>query len=164
MLPDLKAGPEVLFMRSAALVVAEAISKEQGASLAGCTETQLLASLDDPDIARAVDAEVSRMRLSGDLASLKAARLTDTMLDKLLSTPDEEINVSLAMRLAELGLKFREKPTAAGKQEAHKARVVILKDGDPDLRPDPDGGFLLTIDMRSKRTQTVQHEEISDAE
>lgn len=162
MLPDLKAGPEALFMRNAALVVAEAIPKEQGAYFAGCTVAQLLASLDDPDIARAVDAEVSRMRLSGDLASLKAARLTDTMLDKLLSTPDEEINVSLAMRLAELGLKFREKATTAGKQEAHQARVVILKDGDPDLRPDPDGGFLLTIDMRNKRTQTIQHGEISD--
>lgn len=164
MLPDLKAAPEVLFMRSAALVVAEAIPLEQGAHFAGCTVGQFLTSLDDSDIARAVDAEVSRLRLSGDLASLKAARLTDNMLDKLLSTPDEEINISLAMRLAELGLKFREKATTAGKPEAHKARVVILRDGDPDLRPDPDGGFMLTIDMRSKRTQTVQHEAISDAE
>lgn len=165
MLPDnTKATPETSFLRSAALVVSESIPLEQGAYFAGCTVDALLGALADPDIARAVDAEATRLRYSGELAGLKAAKLTDNMLDKLLATPDEEISTGLAMKLAELGLKFREKAAPEQKASANRGHIYILKGDDPDPPEDPDSIYTLVIDLRDKkRTRTVEHEDISDA-
>ena len=167
MLPNTSKGsPESLFIRIAALVVSSTIPVEQGAYFARCTVDELLGYMDDPTIAFAVDAEVTRMQQSGELAGLKAAKLTDIMLDKLLATPNEEISTSLAMKLAELGLKFREKATSNDKPATPNARVIVLKDGDPDPVPNHDGGFVLTIDLRNKlkATHPIDHEDISDAE
>lgn len=167
MLPNsTRATPEALFIRSAALVVSATIPLEQGAYFANCTVAELLGALDDPAIAQAVDAEVTRLQHSGELAGLKAAKLTDIMLDKLLATPSEEISTSLAMKLAELGLKFRERTTTTAKPESPKATLIILRDGDPDHKPNSDGGFELVIDLRNKlkTARTIEHEGVTDAE
>ena len=165
-MPDTaKATPEARFLHSAALVVTEAITLEQGAIYAGCTPANLLAALDDADVANAVDAEATRLRYSGDLANLKAARLTDNMLDKLLATPDEEISTSLAMKLAELGLKFREKTAPEQKIQPSKGHIYVLKGDDPDPPEDPDSIYTLVIDLRDKkRTRTIEHGDITDAQ
>lgn len=166
MLPDTtKATTEASFLRSAALVVSEAIPLAQGAYFAGCTPDALLGALADPDIARAVDAEATRLRYSGELAGLKAAKLTDNMLDKLLATPEEEISTSLAMKLAELGLKFREKAAPEQKASANRGHIYVLKGNDPDPPHDPDATFTYIIDLRDEKpTRTIEHEDITDAE
>lgn len=166
MLPDTaKATPEASFLRSAALVVSGAIPLEQGAYFAGCSVKSLLGALADSDIARAVDAEATRLRLSGELAGLKAAKLTDNMLDRLLATPDEEISTGLAMKLAELGLKFREKAAPEQKNSANRGHIYVLKGNDPDPPHDPDSPFTYVIDLRDKNpTRTIEHEGLSDAE
>lgn len=166
MLPDTnKATPEASFLRSAALVVSETIPLEQGAYFAGCSVEALLGALADSDIARAVDAEVARLQFSGDLAGMKAAKLTDNMLDKLLATPEEEISTSLAMKLAELGLKFREKAAPEQKTSANRGHIYVLKGNDPDPPHDPESPFTYIIDLRDKKpTRTIEHEDIGDAE
>lgn len=166
MLPDTtKTTNEGSFLRSAALVVSEAIPLEQGAYFAGCTADALLSALADPDIARVVDAEANRLRYSGDLAVIKAAKLTDNMLDKLLATPDEEISTGLAMKLAELGLKFREKAAPEQTKSTNRGHIYVLKGNDPDPPHDPDAPFTYVIDLRDKRpTRTIEHEDINDAE
>lgn len=88
MLPEkAKATPEGRFLHCAALATAELISPEQAARFIGTTEEAFLTALGDSDIAAAVDTEVLRLRYSGEIANLKAAKLTDSMLDKLLGTP-----------------------------------------------------------------------------
>lgn len=167
MLPDIhKSTPEKRFLHAAALVVSETIAIEQGALYAGCTVSALVDALHDPEVVQAVEAEVTRLRYSGDLATLKAARLTDSMLEKLLATPIEELSTGTAMKLAELGLRFREKSAADSKTQTLNAKVLILKDGDPDPLPDPDAKFVLTIDLRNKLkpVRMINHEGVSDAE
>ncbi len=166
MLPDkVKATPEGRFLHSAALVVAEAIPIEQGAYFAGCSVAELIEALGDPDIAAAVDAEVARLRFSGYLSSLKAARLTDSMLDKLLATPSDEMSTGLAMKLAELGLKFREKAVPAARPEAPKAEILIHHEGDPEPEPVNDGRYRVVIRLRNPKTsRVVNHEGVTDAE
>lgn len=166
MLPDTaKATPEARFMHSAALAVSETITWEQAAYFSGCSVEELLGALDDPAIGRAVDAEVARLRLSGDLASIKAARLTDSMLDKLLATPDEEISTGLAMKLAELGLKFREKAAPEAKAEAPKAEILIWHEGDPEPAPVNDDRYRVIIRLKNlKPARVIDHEDVTDAE
>lgn len=166
MLPDTaKATPEVRFMHSAALAVSETITWEQAAYFAGCSVEELLEALDDPAIARAVDAEVARLRLSGDLASIKAARLTDVMLDKLLATPIEEISAGLAMKLAELGLRFKEKATSDTKTETPKAEILIWHEGEPEPAPVNDDRYRVIIRLKNpKPARVIDHEDVTDAE
>lgn len=166
MLPDTtKTSPDGRFLNSAALVVAEAIQPEQGAYLAGCSVAELIEALGDPDIAEAVDAEVVRLRYSGDLANLKAAKLTDAMLDKLLATPSDEISTGLAMKLAELGLKFREKSAPEAKLQATKTRTFILTGNDPDPPEDPEATLTYIIDLRDKHpARVIDHKGVTDAE
>lgn len=166
MLPNKsKATLEGRFLHSLALVVAEAIQPEQGAYFAGCSVAELIEALGDPDIAAAVDAEVARLRYSGELSSLKAAKLTDSILDKLLATPSDEISTGLAMKLAELGLKFREKATSEAKPEAPKAEILIHHEGDPEPEPVNDGRYRVVIRLRNpKPARTIDHESVTDAE
>lgn len=166
MLPDItKATPEGRIIPVLALVVTDALTQEQGAVYIGCTPAELVAALDDPNIANAVDAEATRLRYSGDLANLKASRLTDSMLDKLLATPPEEISTGLAMKLAELGLKFREKAAPEAKPETPKMDVVIWHDGDPEPEPANDNRNRVTIRLKKlKPARTIEHEGASDAE
>lgn len=166
MLPiNAKAKPEARFIHSAALVVTDILTLEQGAVYAGCTPSKLISALDDSDVAQAVDAEVTRLRYSGDLANIKAARLTDSMLDKLLATPSEEISTSLAMKLTELGIKFREKAAPEQKTQPSNMHVHILEGDDPDPPKYADGNYTLVIDLRDKNpTHTIEHEGITDAE
>lgn len=165
MLPDIaKTTPEARFLHSAALVVTDVFTLEQGAVYAGCTPSDFLAALNDSDVALAVDAEVTRLRYSGDLANLKAARLTDNMLDKLLATPLEEISTGLAMKLAELGLKFKEKATPEAKPEAQKMDVVIWHEGDPEPEPANDDRYRVTIRLKKLMpVRVIEHGDISDA-
>ena len=166
MLPStIKATPEALFLRAAALVVAGLLTVEQAAVMVGCDPAQFLSALDEADVANAVDAEVTRLQYTGDLASIKAARLTDSMLDKLLATPEEEISTSLAMKLAELGLKFREKAAPEAKAEAPKAEVLIWHEGDPEPAPVNDDRYRVIIRLKPlKPARVVNHEEVTDAE
>lgn len=166
MLPDTtKATPEALLLRTIALVVAGVLTLEQGAAMVGCIPSKLLSALDDADLAHAVDAEVARLQFSGDLAGMKAAKLTDNMLDKLLATPEEEISTSLALKLAELGLKFREKSAPEQKTSTNRGHIYVLKGNDPDPPHDPESPFTYIIDLRDKKpTRTIEHEDISDAE
>lgn len=166
MLPDIaKATPEALFIRSAALVVASLLTVEQAAVMVGCAPAQFLSALDEADVANAVDAEVTRLQYSGELATLKAAKLTDGMLDKLLATPDEEISTGLAMKLAELGLKFREKASPEAKAEAPKAEILIWHEGEPEPAPVNDGRYRVVIRLKNlKPVRTIEHGDITDAE
>lgn len=159
MLPDkAKATPEGRFLHCAALAAAELISPEQAARFIGTTEEAFLTALANSDIAAAVDTEVLRLRYSGELANLKAAKLTDSMLDKLLDTPTEDLSAGTAVRLAELGLRFREKATTE-KVEPPKAQVLVLYEGDPD--PEPHDGYSLVIRLPAKRDQprAIEHGE-----
>lgn len=166
MLPDTaKATPEARFMHSAALAVSETITWDQAAYFAGCSVEELLGALDDPAIGRAVDAEVARLCLTGDLASIKAARLTDAMLDKLLATPLKDISTGLAMKLAELGLKFREKAAPEAKAEAPKAEILIWHEGDPEPAPVNDDRYRVIIRLKNTKTsRVIEHEGVTDAE
>jgi len=152
-------------MRITALAVAEAMPFEQAAYFNGCTPAELLSALDDPAVEQTVNAEVSRLRLSGDLATLKAATLTDRMLDKLLATPEEEISSGLAMKLAELGLKFREKASLEAKAEAPKAEILIWHEGDPEPAPANDDRYRVIIRLKPlKPARVIDHEDVTDAE
>lgn len=167
MLPkNTKTTPEKRFLYAEALAVSETITWEQAASYAGCSIPVLIDALTDPEVAQAVEGEVIRLRYTGELANLKAARLTDSMLEKLLATPKEEISTSLAMKLAELGLRFRDKSVVDNSPEPHGMRLHILKDGDPDPIPDTDAKFSLIIDLRNKpkSPRVIDHGETTNAE
>lgn len=166
MLPDAaKASPEARFIQSAALAVSETITWDQAAYFSGCSVEELFGALDEPAIGRAVDAEVARLRLTGDLASIKAARLTDAMLDKLLATPIEDISAGLAMKLAELGLKFREKAAPEAKAEAPKAEILIWHEGDPEPTPTNDDRYRVIIRLKNtKPARVIDHEDVTNAE
>lgn len=152
-------------MYSAALAVAETITWEQAAYFSGWSVEELLVALDDPAIGRAVDAELARLRLSGDLASIKAARLTDAMLDKLLATPLEDIGTGLAMKLAELGLKFREKAAPETKAVAPKSEILIWHEGEPEPAPVNDDRYRVIIRLKNlKPARVIDHKEVTDAE
>ena len=166
MLPDTaKATPEALFLRTAALVVDGLLTVEQAAVMVGCAPAQFLSALDKADVANAVDAEVTRLQYSGELATLKAAKLTDGMLDKLLATPLEEISSGLAMKLAELGLKFREKAAPEAKAEAPKAEILIWHEGDPEPAPVNDDRYRVIIRLKKpKPARVIDHEDVTDVE
>lgn len=167
MLPDTaKTTPEARFMHSAALAVSETITWEQAAYFSGCSVEEILGALDDPAIGQAVDAEVARLRLSGDLASIKAARLTDAMLDKLLATPLEDIGTGLAMKLAELGLKFREKATVNDTPKPKGQQFFLVYDNDEEPVFPDDGLLRYVIRLNRVRPagRTIDHEDVTDAE
>jgi len=92
-----------------ALVLERVVTINVAAGLAGITEAELLAELSAPEIQSVINTELTRLRLSGELAVLKANALTDTMLTRLLQSPESDISLGFAARLAELGLKFKEK-------------------------------------------------------
>lgn len=166
MLPDTtKTTSEKRFLYAGALAVSETITWEQAASYAGCSMPVLMDALNDPEVALAVEGEVIRLRYTGELANLKAARLTDSMLEKLLATPKEEISTSLAMKLTELGLRFRDKSAVDNKPEPPGMSLHIMKDGDPDPIPGPEAKFRLIIDLRNKSNppRVIEHGEITDA-
>jgi len=165
MLPDTtKATPEARFIHSAALAVSETITWEQAAYFAGCSVEELLGALDDQAIGQAVDAEIARLRLSGDLAVIKAARLTDSMLDKLLATPQEEISTGVAMKLAELGLRFKEKAAPEAKAETPKAEILIWHEGDPEPAQVNDDRYRVVIRLKKLNVPRVIDGEVTDAE
>lgn len=164
MLPDTtKTTPEKQFLHAAALVVSETMPLEQGAFYAGCSVSALVDALHDPQVAQAVEAEVSRLRYSGDLANLKATKLTDVMLDKLLATPLENMSTGLAMKLAELGLKFRDKTNADSKPQAPKTELLILHEGDPEPGPVNDNRYRLIIRLGDpNQPRTIEHEVVTN--
>ena len=94
-----------------ALVLERVVTVTVAAGLAGATETELLAELSAPNTQSVINIELTRLRLSGELAALKANALTDSMLTRLLQSPESDISLGFAARLAELGLKFKEKAT-----------------------------------------------------
>lgn len=166
MLPDTAMKtPEAGFIRNAALVVAGLVSLEHGAYSAGLEPTTLLAAMDDRAVADAVEAEVTRLKLSGDLANLKAATLTDRMLDRLLATPDEDISTTLAIKVAELGLRFKEKATPEVKADKPKAEILIWHEGEPEPAPANDDRYRVIIRLKNpKPARVIDHEDVTDAE
>lgn len=94
-----------------ALVLERVVTVSVAAGLVGITEAELLAELAAPEIQSLINTELTRLRLSGELAVLKANALTDSMLTRLLKSPESDISIGFAARLAELGLKFKEKAT-----------------------------------------------------
>lgn len=125
-----------------ALLVSDVITLSVAVSLSGESEEVLLSALKNPGIQVAVDVEITRLRLSGELAMLKAAHLTDTMLTKLLATPIEEVSVGLAVKLAELGMKFKEK-SAAELPAGAKTQIIVVRPGDPEPLKDSTGYCLV---------------------
>ena len=118
------------------------IDGRTAAALVGVPEEALYKAMAMPEVQAAVDVEITRLRLSGELATLKAATLTEAMLSKLLDTPDDEISTGLAIKLAEMGLKFKEKPLLEIDAEAGFS-VTILKEGDPEPKPRKNGSSLV---------------------
>jgi hypothetical protein len=125
-----------------AMLTAGVIESKVAAVIAGVPEDSLYKAMAMPEVQAAVDVEIARLRLSGELASLKAATLTEAMLSKLLDTPEDEISTGLAIKLAEMGLKFKEKPLLEIDAEAGFS-VTILKEGDPEPKPRKNGSSLV---------------------
>lgn len=166
MLPDtaMKTA-EARIIPNAALVVAGLMSLEQGAYIAGLEPTALLAAMNDKAVADAVEAEVTRLKLSGDLSNLKAATLTDRMLDKLLATSDEDISTTLAIKVAELGLRFKEKAAPEVKADKPKAEILIWHEGEPEPASINDDRYRVIIRLKNpKPARVIDHEDVTNAE
>lgn len=129
-----------------ALVVADIALPEHVSALLNLPTDGLLELLSDPQMQRIVDAEVLRLQHGGKLANLKAEKLTNRMLDRLLATDDEAISVGMAAKLAELGLKFRSKETDPVIPRPN-AQVIIRGPGDPEPDPCTKGEYQLVIDL-----------------
>lgn len=129
-----------------ALMVSGIALPEQASALLGIPSETLLELLGDPQVQLVVDAEVLRLQHGGKLANLKAEKLANRMLDRLLATDDEAISVGMAAKLAELGLKFRSKETDPVIPRPN-AQVIIRGPGDPEPDPCTKGEYQLVIDL-----------------
>jgi len=147
-----------------ALLVSDVINLQVASSLSGQPEEVLLTALKTPGIQTAVDVEVTRLRLSGELAMLKAAHLTDSMLTKLLAAPIEEISIGLAAKLAELGMKFKEK-SASELPTGSKTQIIIVRPGDPEPPKDVDGyRIVIRLDSHQANGKKLGTAGVIDAE
>lgn len=151
-------------IRAIAMLTAGIIEPRVAAVVADVPEEALYKAMAMPEVQVAVDVEVTRLRLSGELATLKAATLTETMLSKLLDTPDDEISTGLAIKLAEMGLKFKEKPLVEIEAEGGFS-VTILKDGDPEPAPRKNGhGIVIRFGTHKVAVKDITLSGVIDAE
>ena len=147
-----------------AMLTAGVIEPRVAAVIAGVPEEALYKAMAMPEVQAAVDVEITRLRLSGELATLKAATLTEAMLSKLLDTPDDEISTGLAIKLAEMGLKFKEKPLVEIDAEGGFS-VVILKEGDPEPKPRKNGhGLVIRFGTQKAAAKDITPSGVIDAE
>jgi len=147
-----------------AMLTVGVIEPRVAAVLAGVPEEALYKAMAMPEVQAAVDVEIARLRLSGELATLKAATLTEAMLSKLLDTPEDEISTGLAIKLAEMGLKFKEKPLLEIDAEAGFS-VMILKEEDPEPKPRKNGSSLvIRIGSHKAAAKDITPSGVIDAE
>lgn len=99
-------------LKALILIVSGVCTPAQGAAAVSLPESDLRSALADPENIKIVEAEIVHLRLSGRLAALKAAVLTERMVDKLLAMDPTDVNPALVAKLAELGAKLT--PMGAG--------------------------------------------------
>lgn len=147
-----------------AMLTAGVIESRVAAVIAGVPEEALYRAMALPEVHAAVDVEITRLRLSGELATLKAATLTEAMLSKLLDTPEDEISTGLAIKLAEMGLKFKEKPLVSIEAEEGFS-VTIVKDGDPEPKQSKDGhSLVIRLSTQKAAAKEINPSGVIDAE
>lgn len=127
-----------------ALMVAGIALPEQVSAVVNIPTEALFGLLDDSQMQRVVDAEVLRLRHSGKLADLKAEVLTNRMLDKLLAADADEMSTGIAIKIAELGLKFRNKSPEHDLPKA-KFSVVVRMPGDPKPELETENGIIIDL-------------------
>ena len=147
-----------------AMLTVGVIEPRVAAVLAGVPEEALYKAMAMPEVQAAVDVEIARLRLSGELATLKAATLTEAMLSKLLDTPEDEISTGLAIKLAEMGLKFKEKQLVSIEAEEGFS-VTIVKDGDPEPKPSKNGhSLVIRLSTQKAAAKDITPSGVIDAE
>jgi hypothetical protein len=155
---------ERVVISALAMLVSGVIESQVAAHISKVPEDILHKAMEMPDIQAAVEVEITRLRLSGELATLKAANLTEAMLSKLLDTPTDEISTGLAIKLAEMGLKFKEKPLIEIEAGAGFS-VTILKDGDPNPVPRKNGhGIVIRLGTHKSEIKDITPLGVIDAE
>jgi hypothetical protein len=147
-----------------AMLTAGIIEPRVAAVIAGVPEEALYKAMAMPEVQAAVDVEIARLRLSGELAALKAATLTEAMLSKLLDTPEDEISTGLAIRLAEVGLRFKEKPNT-DIAPVSGFTVTIHRAGDPEpITTKNNCGVIIRLGTHDKKFQDTTTSGVIDAE
>ena len=155
---------EQIVISALAMLVSGVIELQVAAHISRVPEDILHKAMEMPDVQAAVEVEIARLRLSGELATLKAASLTEAMLSKLLDTPANEISTGLAIKLAEMGLKFKEKPLIEIEAGAGFS-VTILKDGDPNPAPRKNGhGIVIRLGTHKSEIKDITPLGVIDAE
>ena len=121
-------GPMI---KALVLVLSGVCTPAQAAATTYLLPSELLEALNDPETVKTVQAEILHLRLSGRLAALKAAVLTERMVDRLLAMDPEDVNPTLVAKLAELGAKLRPTtPESLGPAE----RLEREREGDERVR------------------------------
>lgn len=137
------------------------------AAAAGVNEDVFVAACADKAVMAHVKAEVMRLQLSGKTAELKATKALDGIVGKLADSidSDEGISASMLVRIGEFMHRVsgadakRNAEIRATADDAPKAEIFILKDGDVDP-PAYKSGYRVCIDMRSKQRdeKVIEHD------
>lgn len=94
-------------LKALVLIMSGVCTTSQGAAMVALHESDLLNALADPETIKIVQGEIVHLRLSGRLAALKAAVLTERLVDHLLAMDPADTNPTLVAKLAELGARLR---------------------------------------------------------
>lgn len=142
--PKTERSPNELTVCGLALMVAEIALPEQVSAILGIPAETLFELLNDPQMQRIVEVEIFRLHQSGKRADLKAEKLIDRMLSKLLAMDPGEVSAGMALKIAELGLKFRDK-SPENSPPRPKASVVVRMPGDPEPKIDAEYGLIIDL-------------------
>ncbi|MGE5384957.1 MAG: hypothetical protein ACM3SV_03615 [Betaproteobacteria bacterium] len=145
-----------------ALLVAGVFDDSEAAALAGVPASALLDLLGDPDVQQAIDSRLLRWKLDGTLANVRAEKLTMQALERIEAEAGA-VSVGIAIKIAELGLKFRERPEVSKAPDA-RTEVVIINDGDPEPLPPEPGVHRYVIRLGTAKADAALEGEVIAAE